>query len=176
MYMKTHILAALREEFERWQEVLAGLNEAQITDPRMPDNRSIKDDVGHLWAWQQRTIARVEAAVNGRDPVFPAWPAGLDPDDEEEGNTNQINAWIYESNREQSWSTVRSNWTQGFQRLLELAESVTERDLLDSGKYPWLNGRPLALIPLATYDHHQEHLDVLLAWLRRHQAASEDAA
>jgi hypothetical protein len=31
MYMKTHMLAALREELEHWESVLAGLTEAQIT-------------------------------------------------------------------------------------------------------------------------------------------------
>ena len=57
MDMKEHILAALREEFEGWQVLLAGLSEEQITAPRQGEDWSLKDDMMHLWAWQQRSIA-----------------------------------------------------------------------------------------------------------------------
>ena len=40
MYMKQHILAALSEEFNRWEELLAGMSEAQITAPQLPSNWS----------------------------------------------------------------------------------------------------------------------------------------
>jgi hypothetical protein len=36
----------------------------------------------HLWAWQQRTIARMEAALADREPSFPQWSVDLDPDAE----------------------------------------------------------------------------------------------
>jgi hypothetical protein len=160
MDMKHHILAALREEFDRWEELLAGMSEAQIINPRLPSDRSIKDDIAHLWAWQQRTIARVEAARLNREPEFPAWPAALDP---ETDNVDDINAWIYETHREQPWLTIHRQWSEGFLRLLEEAEAITERDLLDSGRYPWLNGQPLAFVLLATYDHHHEHLETLIS-------------
>jgi hypothetical protein len=166
MYMKQHILAALREEFNRWEELLASMSEAQITTPQLPSHWSIKDDIAHLRAWQQRSIARVEAAQHNREPEFPKWPAALDP--EAEGATDQINAWIYEAAREQPWSTVHQQWRSGFLRFLEGADAISEKDLLDAGRYPWLPGHPLAFILLASYDHHQEHLDGVLAWLREH--------
>ena len=40
MYMKQHILAALSEEFNHWEELLAGMSEAQITAPQLPSNWS----------------------------------------------------------------------------------------------------------------------------------------
>jgi hypothetical protein len=33
MDMKQHLVAALREEFDRWEELLAGLSEDEITTP-----------------------------------------------------------------------------------------------------------------------------------------------
>ena len=33
MNMKDHILAALREQFERWEELLANLSEEQVVAP-----------------------------------------------------------------------------------------------------------------------------------------------
>lgn len=167
MNMKQHILAALREVFNRWEELLASMNEENITTPLLPSHLSIKDEIAHLWAWQQRSIARLEAALLNREPVFPEWLAGLDPDSE--GNTDQINAWIYASYHEQTWSMVHQNWREGFQQFLESAEGISERDLLDAGKYPWLNGYPLSLVLLASYDHHQEHLEKSLVWLQGSQ-------
>ncbi len=167
MNMKEHILTALREQFNRWEELLASMSDERITAPHLPSNWSIKDVIAHLRAWQQRSIARLEAALFNREPEFPKWLPELDPDSE--GNTDQTNAWIYETYREQPWSKVHQNWREGFLRFLELGEGIPEKDLLDAGRYPWLEGHPLAFILLASYDHHQEHLEKLLAWLREHE-------
>jgi hypothetical protein len=166
---KDHILATLREEFDRWEALLASLTEEQITAPQLPANWSIKDVIAHLRAWQQRSIARLEAALLNRAPEFPAWPAGLDP--EQQGQTHQVNAWMYETYRDQPWSSVYGDWRAGFLRFLELGAAIPEKDLLEPGRYPWLEGHPLAFILQASYDHHQEHagyLEPLLARLRQH--------
>src|SRR5690606_535345 len=95
---------ALKEQFDRWEEVLASMSDEQITAPHLPSSWSIKDVIAHLWAWQQRSIARVEAALHDREPEFPKWPAEFDP--ELEGEPDQLNAWIYETHREKSWASV----------------------------------------------------------------------
>jgi hypothetical protein len=164
---KKQILKMLKEEFNRWEELLASMSEAQITNPQLPSNRSIKDVMAHLWAWQQRSIARMEAALHNREPEFPKWPEALDP--EPEGEPDELNAWIYETNREKPWSRVYGDWRAGFLRFLELGEAIPEKDLLDPGRYPWLEGLPLSAVLLGSYaHHHQEHFEPLLAWLRQH--------
>jgi hypothetical protein len=163
---KQQILTTLREEFNRWETMLAGLSEAQITAPQLAANLSIKDVVAHLRAWQQRSVARMEAALHNREPEFPRWPAGLDA--EPAGEPHQLNAWIYETYRDRLWSSVHRDWKEGFLRLLELGEAIPEKDLLDTGKYPWLEGHPLSFILLASYEHHHiDHLEPLLAWIGR---------
>jgi len=160
MNMKTHILAALHEQFQRWQAFLAGLDEGAPTTPQYPSSWTIKDELAHLWAWQQRTLARVEAALAGAEPQFPTWLPGVDP--EEDDNPSEINNWIYETYRDRPWPEIHRRWHEGYRRLLQLAEQISERELLDGNRYPWLHGHSLAAILLATYDHHQEHLDNLL--------------
>jgi len=164
MNMKEHILSALREQFNRWEDMLAGMSEEQITAPLLPSDWSLKDVMAHLMAWQQRSIARMEAALRDREPDFPEWLPGVDPDAED--TTDQTNAWIYETYRDQPWARVHQVWREGFLRFLETGEEIAERDLLDSSRYPWLGGLPLAIILLASYDHHQEHYEKLLAWLQ----------
>ena len=162
---KTQMLTMLKEKFNDWEELLANLNEAQITARQLPGNWSIKDVMAHLMAWQQLSIARLEAALHDRELVLPAWPEELDP--EPEGEPDELNAWFYESYRDQPWSTVYQAWRDGFLRFLELAEAISEQDLLEAGKYPWLEDYPLMAVLQGSYEHHhQDHFEPLSAWLK----------
>lgn len=162
--MKKHILAALREKFEEWESLLAALSEEQISTPRFDLDWSIKDVMAHLWAWQQISLARIEAGLHDRKPAFPAFVASVEDWEEE---ADQANAATFERNQDQPWSEVYKLWRNGFLQLLGTAEKISERDLLDGGRYPWLNGYSLAFILVASYDHHQEHLEKLSEALRQ---------
>jgi len=163
---KEQILRMLKEEFNRWEELLAGLSKEQINVPLTPSIFSIKDTLAHLRAWQQVSIARLEAAQLDQEPVFPDWSAGLDPD---AGEVDPLNARIYEIYHQQPWSRVHQDWRDGFLRFLELGEEFSESDLLDTEKYPWLNGYALLAVLQGSYEHHHiDHLEPLLAWLHQH--------
>lgn len=162
---KQQILTTVREEFNRWEALLAGLSEEEITARRLPANLSIKDVMAHLMAWQQRSIARLEAALLDREPEFPEWPEGLDA--ESDDDVDQVNAWIYETHRDRPWSSVYQDWREGYLRFMELGEAIPEKDLLDPERYDWMEGRPVGLVLQSSYEHHhEEHLGPLLAWLR----------
>lgn len=167
MNMKYHILTALREQFNNWEELLSSLREEQITTPYFDDNWSIKDVIAHLWGWQQISIARMKAAALGREPAFPGWVTDLGGLWEEDAD--QTNAWIYKINHEKPWTEVYQNWREGFLHFLDSGEPISERDLLDGDKYVWLKGYSLAFILVASYDHHQEHLEKLTIWLQEHK-------
>jgi hypothetical protein len=152
---KQHILTMLRDEFDQWDALLGSMNEAQITAPQLESSWSIKDVVAHLWAWQQRSIARMEAAVHNREPQFPEWPAAFDP--ESEGQPHQLNEWLYATYRDKSWLDVYTDWKAGFLWLMELAAQIPENDLLEQGRYAWLEDYPLLLILTASVEHHAEH-------------------
>ena len=166
MNMKEHILAALREQFDSWEELLVSMDEGQITAPNFDFDWSIKDVITHLWAWQQISVARMEGGVLDREPEFPKWIVALGEDWED--NADRVNALTFESNHEKPWSEIYQNWKNGFLQFLELGNEISERDLLDGDRYPWLKGYSLAFILVASYDHHQEHLEKLLAWMKEH--------
>ncbi len=77
---KSQFITALGEEFNRWEELLAGMSEEQITAPHLLSNLSIKDVIAHWRAWQQVSIARLEAALLNKEPEFPQWLGGLHPE------------------------------------------------------------------------------------------------
>lgn len=172
MYMKTHMLAALREEFTHWETVLAGLSETQITAIPAPGELSLKDEIAHLWAWQQRSIARLEAGLNQTEPKMPTWwpdttVSRPDDTDAHEVMTNQVNALIYETFQDRPWAELYHAWRTAFLHFLELGEALAEPALLDASRYGWLNGYSLADVLLGSYEHHQEHLEKLLTRLKQ---------
>jgi hypothetical protein len=168
MDMKGHILAALREQLDRWEELLEGLTEAQITAPHFDDDWSIQDIVNHLWGWQQISIGRMQGGVLDRGPEFPTWLA--DYPGEWDDDPDRTNAWIYRHWHSRPWAETYRAWRDGFLRLLELGEALAERDLLDADRCSWLNGYSLAFILVASYDHHQEHLEKLTRWLETQES------
>jgi len=163
MNMKDHILTALKELFDHWEELLASLLQEQITTPHFDLDWSIKDVIAHLWGWQQISIARLEGGVLDREPEFPQWVTELGGVWEEDAN--QTNNRIYQNFHQEPWLEVHRHWREGFLRFLELGNKISERDLLDGGRYSWLKGFSLAFILVASYEHHQEHLEKLVDWL-----------
>ncbi len=161
---KEQILTMLRAEFNRWEELLAGLSEQEITARQLPGDWSVKDIMAHLMTWQKRSIARLDAARLNHQPEFPGWPEELDPESEED--LNQVNAWIYETNRDRPWGSVYRDWQEGYLRFIEAGEAIPEKDMLEEGKYTWLEGYPLSIVLLSSYGHHHdEHYGPLVSWL-----------
>lgn len=157
------MLTALRKELARWDALLGSLSEAQIVTPPSPGELSVKDVMAHLHAWQQISIARLEAALAGGEPVMPGWLGGKDPESEED--TDDYNATIHAAYREQSWPQVYQTWRDGFLRFLQLAEQLPEDVLFDTARFHWLNGyAPFAVLEGSYEHHHADHYEPLLAW------------
>jgi hypothetical protein len=166
MFLDKEEMVAMHErEFAAWESLLAGLAPAQRTDPSLPDGLSVQDTLAHLAAWQQRTIARLEAALHGHEPRFPHWPVALE-DEESSEAVDRANAWILETNRNRPWSDVHQEWRNGFLRFLELMRATPEAELRPAGKLAWLAEYELLDAAAGVYDyHHAEHRVQLAAWV-----------
>jgi len=164
MNMKDHVLMALTEQFASWENLLGSLSEEKVITPHFDFGWSIKDVLAHLWAWQQISIARMEGGLQDREPVFPKWIVESVKNWEEDAD--EVNALTFETQHQKPWSEIYQNWRNGFLQFLELGEKISERDLLDGDRYPWLKGYSLAFILVASYDHHQEHLEKLTESMR----------
>jgi hypothetical protein len=159
---KAKLLKRLSNERARWETLLAEFEEEQLVAPLLPDERSIKDVIAHLTAWQRRTVAHLEAALEGETPVLPDWPIAEDDDEA----VDQINEWIYQTYRHHSLDEVLQEWQQVFQKTLDLGESLSERTLTEPDRYSWLEGEPLSEVLVSSYEHyHDEHLVPLREWL-----------
>ncbi len=164
MDMKEHILAAMREQVDRWEDLFSRLGEAQLIAPLFDKDWSVKDVVAHLWVWQQASLARIQAVAQDQELQFPDWVGDLPWD--WEGEPDQTNGWIYQTYHGLAWADVHRLWKDGYLGLIAETAPIPERKLLDADRYPWLAGYSAALILLSSYDHHQEHLEQVASRLQ----------
>jgi len=157
MESKEELLTKLTDIYLRWEDRLAGMSEEAIITRQPSADLSVKDVVGHLRAWQQRSIARLEAALNDTEPLLPAWSAGMTPSSED--NVDQYNAAIYKIYQDQPWSKVHDEWSAGFLQFLNLAKAIDEEALVETGRYSWLPDYSLMAVLKGSFEHHEEHLE-----------------
>ncbi len=156
---KTELLATIRADRARGEELLAQVGQEQMTVPGVVGKWSVQDVVVHLTSWEERAIAWLEAAQTGAPPAPPPWDSGLD-------NFDQINEWIFQSNRGRPLSDVLTRSRQVFDHLVELVDAVSSEDLITPGRFGWLEGGTLLeRIPGDSYEHYQEHGAMIRAWL-----------
>jgi hypothetical protein len=160
---KTELLDDLNKEQAQWEALLAQIGEARMDQAGVAGHWSIKDIVAHLTGWRRRTVARLQAAKRGEPEPPTAWPAHLQTDDE-------INAWIYDTNRDRSVRDVLADSREVFQQLVAAIEAFPEAELIDPQRFAWMEGAPLTAAAL--FGHfHDEHEADMRAWLAQ-QATS----
>lgn len=154
---KAELLDDLRDEQQRWEELLAEVGEARMEQPGVAGHWSVKDIIAHLTGWRRRTVARFQAARRGEPDPPPPWPAHLRTDDE-------INAWIYDLNHHRSLDNVIAESRDVFQQLVAALDAFSEDELAEPSRFPWMEGQPLSAAALFAH-FHEEHEPDLRAWL-----------
>jgi hypothetical protein len=157
---KSELLNWLREEYQQWEAFLDQIGEERMDQGGVAGDWSIKDIVAHLTGWQPRLIARLQAAQRSEGEPPPPWPAHLQTDDE-------INAWIYETNRRRSAQEILDESRQVFQQFLAVIEGLPDDILIEPAYHiVQLGGQRFSASEF--FDHfHDDHEPDMRAWLAR---------
>jgi len=116
---KSELLNWLQEQVQQWETFLEQIDPAHMDQPGVNGDWSMKDIVTHLTGWNRWLVVRLHAAQRGEAEPLPPWPASLQAEDD-------INAWIYESNRGRSVREVLDESHQTLQQLLATIESLPD--------------------------------------------------
>ncbi len=153
---KEQLVETMRTTRTAWQALLTEVGEARMTVAGVTGKWSVKDVVAHLTAWEMRTAARLSAVREGGAPKPAPWPSNL--------SEEKINAWIYEANRVRSLRDVLKDSHRVQDKVIKQMQSITDEEL--NTRFSWLDGNKLAeYIPGNTYEHYQEHAELIRKWL-----------
>src|SRR5690242_11390143 len=109
---KKQLLAEMQSEQAAWLALLDEIGEENMTQPEVAGGWSIKDIVAHLTGWRRRTVLRFRAALDPTIGMTPPWPPGLNADDD----LDEINAWMYKTNRDRPLADVLNDSREVFQQ------------------------------------------------------------
>jgi hypothetical protein len=150
---KVKLLKEVRKRWESLQRVIGQLTEAQLSEVRSLDGWAVKDHLAHLAAWERSALAIILG-----EPRYKA--LGVSEAAYASGDTDQVNAAIYEYHREVPVRDTLAAWSLTHQDLLAALETLSEADLHrpDTEFLPGERGDPLIeRIVGNTIEHYHEH-------------------
>jgi len=132
-------------ERQAWDELTATWrslpDEALVRPGACGSDRSVKDVMNHIAAWQEATLEALPVLLEGRK-----LPAG-------QYSIQKFNARHYAADQDRSLIASQRRLNRSRRELLAFLASVPETQLLD------LKGRVGIWAKYATYGHYDEHLD-----------------
>jgi hypothetical protein len=141
----------IHEEWESFSAVISALSEPQIVR-RDPGQWSVKDILAHITAWEKFLILNQFLGMPATEALC-VDPAVMDRADEDE-----VNAILFERNRDRSLADVQSDWYETHRWLMSELAKIGEDELRKPTRSVGPDLKPLVLwIIYNTYDHYAEH-------------------
>lgn len=165
---KAELIDWLRKEHANWRSFLDEIGPQRMELPGACGAWTAKDVVAHHTGWQRRLNASIAAAQRGEAEPPPPWPAHLQEEDE-------INAWIYESNRERSLQDILDEEERVFRELLAVVEALPDDVQIERDwRLVHLDGRrfPAGEFFDHFHDDHEAEMRDWLAGLEKQEARS----
>lgn len=155
------ILWRMRADLER---LVAEAGPGRMEVPGALDHWTLKDVIAHLTGWRWWSVARMEAAAKNQPPT-PPWSGGLD--EEAEGATDQINQQFYQANHDRPVAEILADSRATFDRLEAAIAALSDAELFEAGRYPWMGEYNKAAIVVGTalhlWEDHYSSLNFFLA-------------
>jgi hypothetical protein len=154
----------LQEEHQQWEALLERIDPTDMDKVGVTSQWSFKDMLVHLTPDNRRLVASLQAIQRNEPEPPPPWPVHLQTDDE-------INAWIYETNRERSARQILDESHQMFQLLFTVVKELPDDVKIDTEhqgerKYYFLHLGDQRVQPGYFFDHfHDDHEQDVRAWL-----------
>lgn len=145
---RQQLLQKLDKAWVALGDAFAGLSEAQMTEPGVSGDWSVKDTLGHVTTWEQEALAHLPHIATGqRPPRYADLYGGIDA----------FNALRVGENGALSLAEVRARFEDVHRQLLAMIESAPEELLTTETRYR-------RRIRLDTYSHYPVHAEAIREW------------
>ncbi len=149
----------LRKIDEAWgtlQKARLGLSDAQMTEPGVAGDWSVKDVLAHVTIWEEEALKHLPVIVDGgRPPRYALKYGGIDA----------FNAQMLAKKASLSVSEILTEQTETHNRLRRYVETVPEEQFVRETRFR-------RRLKLDTYGHYGIHARMLQAWRERTQGKS----
>jgi muconolactone delta-isomerase len=148
------LLDVIRSEWALWEALLDEIDEAQMIQPGVAGEWSVRDIVAHITWFEREMVGTLQArALAGSD----LWQLPAD----------QRNARIFEENRDRPLHDVLAEAQQVHQQLLGEVEALAEDDLVDPHRFPGMpeDWQPWKVIADNSNEHYRDHSQDVRMWL-----------
>ena len=127
---KQQLLDFGEKEFDRLMGLVSGLTPDQRDKEYVFDNRTAKDIVAHLLAWQLLELTRYQEGMNGKKPAIPAPGYTFK-------TAPELNEKLYKEYKLIDWSDLKKKFTTSHNQLLTIVHNHTDEELSTKKKYAW---------------------------------------
>jgi hypothetical protein len=154
-----HTMAAIITRIERAMQrviqAITPLSPTQMLEPRLPDDRSVKDVLAHLTWWDQWLLFTLPD--DHTTPQARITPPLVDQIPRTEHWADEMNAKVYVYNQARELSPIQAEFTATCKQLLQRVSQLSIDDLDNPDGMAALIGQPVAPLVLGIYEHYEEH-------------------
>lgn len=150
---KQQLILTLEKAWTEFKESYLGLSEAQIQQPDVVGEWSIKDIIGHVTTWEEEALKALALILQGEKlPRYKDLYGGL----------NKFNALMTEKKHVLSLSEILEQSEFTHKKLLAYISNAPEEMFKTETRFR-------RRIRLDTYSHYPEHTKAILAWRKEHK-------
>jgi len=141
------LLRRLETAWAAFKASYAGLPDAQLTEPGVADDWSVRDVLAHVTTWEEEALTHVPLVIRGGRPPRYASFGGIDA----------FNGRMTEQKRRLSLAEVRRQLDDTHQRLVDFIQRAP-------AEYFLRETRARRRLRLDTYGHYPLHTEMIRAW------------
>jgi hypothetical protein len=157
---KSTLLERTTTGWARLQRALEMMTEQEMTEIQIEGNWTVKDVLAHIAFWEDRLLLRLSDMLAGR-PVE-RQPGGLS-----DADVDTLNEENYREHVDLDLHTVLGKSAEIHNSLMDALTGLPD-DPLDEFYTVWWGGEPpWAILAGDTYEHYEEHLPAMEAYLER---------
>jgi hypothetical protein len=149
---KGELLQKVEAAWAAFQASYAGLDEAQLTEPGVTGEWSIKEILAHVTTWEQEALKSLPVILKGgRLPRYSVLYGGIDA----------FNAQTTEQKRKLSLAVVLAEMEETHRQLLAMIQNAPEEVLARETRFR-------RRLRLDTYSHYPIHESAIREWRAQH--------
>lgn len=161
---KQAMLDHLQVERRRLEHHLARLTPAEMQQPGVVGEWSVKDILAHLAAWERLCLTWIDQSLTGGAPEVPApgftWK-----------QIDRLNQQIFEQNCQRSLEDVMDDFHSTHAQMVERFATLSDEQIFTPGYFPWLGKAAFVRWASAYAAHDRWGKDHIHRWVKMKQPA-----